>query len=139
LIKPVTKHLLFAGLVVGSLIMSLANAQDDKILSNIAPVDNLCMSGDDCAAAPVAAGPAEPRTGDEIYAAACGTCHTAGVSGAPRTGNVDDWAPRIAQGNESMFTNAWNGYNAMPAKGLCMDCSEDEIRAAIAHMVDQSQ
>jgi cytochrome c5 len=139
LIKPVTKRLLFAGLVVSSLILSFANAQEDKILSNIAPVDSLCMSGEDCAAAPVAAGPAEPRTGDQIYASACGTCHTAGVSGAPRTGNVDDWAPRVAQGMDSMFNNAWNGLNAMPPKGLCMDCSEDEIRAAISHMVDQSQ
>lgn len=109
----------------------------EGIKERIAPAGSVCMSGDDCAAAPVAAAPSGPRTGEAIYKASCTTCHAIGVSGAPRLGNADDWAPRIAA--DKLFENAWNGLNAMPAKGLCMDCSEDEIKATITYMVENSQ
>ncbi|BFM09529.1 c-type cytochrome [Halioxenophilus aromaticivorans] len=118
---------------------AVADQVTDAIAERIAPVGSLCKSGDDCAAAPVAAAPAGPRSGEDIYNASCTTCHAIGVSGAPRFGNADDWAPRIAQGMDTLFDHAWNGLNAMPAKGLCMDCSEDDIKAAIQHMVDASQ
>lgn len=117
----------------------VADEVNDAIAERIAPIGSVCKSGDDCAAAPVAAAPAGPRSGEDIYNASCTTCHAIGVSGAPRFGNADDWAPRIAAGNDSLFNNAWNGLNAMPAKGLCMDCSEDDIKAAIAYMVENSQ
>jgi cytochrome c5 len=32
-----------------------------------------------------------------------------------------------------------NGINAMPPKGMCMDCSDDEIKDAVKHMVDNSK
>ncbi|NMV43156.1 cytochrome c5 family protein, partial [Vibrio parahaemolyticus] len=56
--------------------------------------------------------------------------------GAPKTGNADDWAPRIAQGKDTLVKHALEGFNAMPAKGTCMDCSDDEIIAAIDHMIE---
>ena len=117
----------------------LASDPNEAIAERIAPVGNVCLSGDDCAAAPVAAAPAGPRSGQELYDTKCTTCHAVGVSGAPRFGNADDWAPRVAQGDDSLFNNAWNGLNAMPPKGLCGDCSEDEIKAAITYMVDNSK
>ena len=57
-------------------------------------------------------------------------------SGAPKTGDAGDWAPRIAQGKDVLADHAINGFNAMPAKGSCMDCSDDEIIAAIEHMIE---
>jgi len=120
---------------------AVATAKDpnEAIAERIAPVGDLCMSGDDCAAAPVAAAPAEPRSGEQVYNTACTTCHAVGVSGAPRLGEPGDWTARIAQGEDVLFDHAWNGFNAMPAKGLCTDCSEDEIKAAIAYMLENSQ
>jgi cytochrome c5 len=91
------------------------------------------------AAAPAAT--AETQTaaadGQSIYKASCQACHAAGVAGAPKLGDKDAWAPRIAKGNDAMYLSLKNGLNAMPPKGACMSCSEDELRAAMEYMVEQ--
>ncbi|MFP3459052.1 c-type cytochrome, partial [Psychrobacter sp. SIMBA_152] len=48
--------------------------------------------------------------------------------------SADDWAPRIAKGKDTLLDHAINGFNAMPPRGTCMDCSDDEISAAIDFM-----
>jgi cytochrome c5 len=75
--------------------------------------------------------------GQKIYQASCQACHAAGVAGAPKLGDKEAWAPRIAKGNEALFSSVSNGLNAMPPKGGCMSCSEDGLRAAIEYMVEQ--
>ncbi|WP_286875577.1 c-type cytochrome, partial [Marinimicrobium sp. UBA4509] len=62
----------------------------------------------------------------------------AGVSGAPMLGSVDDWASRIEKGSETLYDHAINGFNAMPAMGLCSDCSDEEIQATVDYMVEES-
>ena len=47
----------------------------------------------------------------EIYGTFCIACHASGVNGAPKTGNADDWAPRIAQGKETLVKHALEGFN----------------------------
>jgi cytochrome c5 len=125
------------------LLSALAVAQSSNVSKEIenrlAPVGKVCMAGDDCAAAPVAsASSGEPRSGEEIYGSACATCHDAGVSGAPMLGSVDDWASRIEKGSETLYDHAINGFNAMPAMGLCSDCSDEEIQATVDYMVEES-
>ena len=94
--------------------------------------------GDPCAEnigkAPVAVA---ARTGDQVYTAACAGCHNSGAAGAPKTGDAGAWASRVDQGMETMVKHAINGYNAMPARGLCADCSDQEIADAVAFMVDK--
>jgi len=75
--------------------------------------------------------------GQGIYKASCQACHAAGVAGAPKLGDKDAWAPRIAKGSDAMYTSVIKGLNAMPPKGACMSCSEDELRAAVDYMVEQ--
>ena len=75
--------------------------------------------------------------GQGIYKASCQACHAAGVAGAPKLGDKDAWAPRIAKGNDAMYTSVMKGLNAMPPKGACMSCSDDELRAAVDYMVEQ--
>ena len=91
------------------------------------------------AAAPAAT--AETQTaaadGQGIYKASCQACHAAGVAGAPKLGDKDAWAPRIAKGSDALYTSVLKGLNAMPPKGACMSCSEDELRAAVDYMVEQ--
>lgn len=125
------------------LLSALAVAQSSNVSKEIenrlSPVGQVCMAGDDCAAAPVAsASSGEPRSGEEIYGSACATCHDAGVSGAPMLGSVDDWASRIEKGSETLYDHAINGFNAMPAMGLCSDCSDEEIQATVDYMVEES-
>ena len=66
-------------------------------------------------------------------------CHATGAGGAPMLGDAVAWADRIAQGNDALYDHAINGLNGMPAKGLCMDCSDEEIQVAVDYMVVGSQ
>jgi len=75
--------------------------------------------------------------GQKTYETTCQACHTAGVAGAPKFGDKAAWAPRIAKGNDALLSSVKNGLNAMPPKGTCMTCSDDDLRAAIAYMVEQ--
>lgn len=78
-----------------------------------------------------------PVDGQKIYQASCQACHAAGVAGAPKLGDKEAWAPRIAKGNDALFSSVMNGLNAMPPKGACMGCSDEELRAAIVYLVEQ--
>ena len=75
--------------------------------------------------------------GKAIYEQSCKVCHAAGVAGAPKLGDKDAWAPRIAQGDATLLEHATKGLNAMPPMGTCMSCSEDDLKAAIAYMTSQ--
>ena len=124
-------------LFVATLVMAQANASTDaqaeKIRERIKPVAEVCVQGDDCGG-PVVAASTGPRTGDAIYAASCAGCHSIGVAGAPKKGDTAAWDKRLAKGFDKTLANAISGLNAMPAKGLCMDCSDDELTAAIKFM-----
>jgi cytochrome c5 len=78
------------------------------------------------------------KTGEEVFKAVCTTCHTAGVAGAPKFGNAGDWAPRIAQGYDTLAHNALNGKGAMPARGGTSpdDYSDFEIERAVVYMAN---
>ncbi len=76
------------------------------------------------------------RSGETVYNQGCAACHTAGLAGAPMLANNDQWKDRLPKGLEMLTANAYNGYNAMPAKGLCMDCSELEIERSVQYMLD---
>ena len=91
--------------------------------------------------APAADKPADTQTasaeGQNIYQKSCQACHATGVAGAPKLGDKEAWAPRIAKGNDVLLSSVTNGLKAMPPKGTCMTCSEDELRAAIDYMVGE--
>ena len=78
--------------------------------------------------------------GETTYNRYCFSCHAAGVAGAPRVGDAAAWAPRIAKGVDALVVSASNGVPpGMPAKGLCLQCSEADLRAAIDYMTDRSR
>lgn len=117
--------------------LALAAAKDD-ISARISPVGDLCLSGDDCAAAPVVVA-AGPRSGEDIYGSKCIACHGSGAAGAPKFGDAGAWAPRVAKGIDVLYTGAIKGFKGMPAKGLCMDCSDDEIKEAVDYIIAKSK
>ena len=53
---------------------------------------------------------AETLSGPQVYNSACLACHGAGVGGAPILGDPEAWAPRIAQGIDTLTSHAINGY-----------------------------
>lgn len=91
------------------------------------------------AAAPVA----ENTVGKSVFGKTCAMCHAAGIAGAPKPGNKDEWGPRIAQGNEVLYKHALEGFNgakgSMPARGGNTSLKDDEVKAAVDYMVAQSR
>ncbi|EIU6807936.1 c-type cytochrome [Vibrio parahaemolyticus] len=125
---------LFAALTfsTAALASDISQTEYDAIAERIKPVGDVYLAGSE----PVKEEPTGPRDGAKVYGTFCIACHASGVNGAPKSGNADDWASRIAQGKDVLVKHALEGFNAMPAKGTCMDCSDDEIIAAIDHMID---
>lgn len=75
---------------------------------------------------------------DKIYGSFCSGCHTAGSGGAPRLGDGGEWAERLADGKGMVYARAIHGYNSMPAKGNCVVCSEEDIKAVVDWMLTQT-
>ncbi|OZB12194.1 MAG: cytochrome c5 family protein [Marinobacter sp. 34-60-7] len=129
--------LLGLGLSAGVALASV----EDEIRARIAPVGEVCLQGEDCgeAAAPAASASSGPRSGSEVYDAVCMACHTTGAAGAPKIGDAAAWSDRIPKGLETLIDHAINGFNAMPAKGGCASCPDEEIAAAVEYLVEESQ
>lgn len=114
---------------------------EDEIRERIKPVGEVCISGEDCGdiAAPVATAAAGPRSGEDIYKTTCFGCHGTGAAGAPKFGDSAAWSARTSKGLDAVISNAINGINAMPPRGTCASCSDDDIAAAVNYMVDNSK
>jgi cytochrome c5 len=94
------------------------------------------------AAKPAPAVPTTPtaaRSGKQVYETTCFACHAIGAAGAPKFGDKAAWAPRIAQGIDTLLSHAVNGFQGksgvMPPRGTCANCSDGELKAAIEYMV----
>ncbi|MBV1907260.1 MAG: c-type cytochrome [Pseudomonadales bacterium] len=110
---------------------------DDAVRDRLTPFGSSCKAGEECAGTAVVASGGEPLSGQAVYDKSCFICHAAGVGGAPKFQNIDDWKPRLAKGLDTLWSSTQNGLNAgMPPKGTCMDCSDDELRAAMDYMID---
>lgn len=119
----------------------------DQIADRIQPVGKVLMPGETGAAASAVAEVAAPvvaeLTGAQVYNNACGACHTNGIGGAPKLGDVSGWQPRVAQGLEILRSHAVNGYQGsagyMPAKGGNLGLSDEEVYRAVDYMIAESQ
>lgn len=93
-------------------------------------------------AQPPAAAAADLAQGEAIYKKSCMACHGMGVAGAPKLGEPEQWAPRIAQGMDTLVQHATEGFKGakgyMPPRGGFMSLSDAEVSAAVAYMVSES-
>lgn len=81
--------------------------------------------------------------GQDTYGKACVACHGAGVAGAPKLGDKGDWGPRIAQGNDTLYKHALEGFTGkkgmMPPKGGNTALADADVKAAVDYMVAQGK
>ncbi len=114
----------------------------DDIAERLKRVGGVCIAGDDCGSG-IAGGTSTASAAGGLesnYNSSCGTCHAAGVAGAPKFGSAEDWEARIATGMDVLYDSAINGKGAaMPAKGLCFTCSDDELKALVDYMISGGQ
>jgi len=130
---------------------SVANRQDDPVFqqqveARIRPFARNAVAGQDNAAlaAPVAATVAAvDLEGEAAYNQACVACHGAGIAGAPKFGDKAAWAPRIAQGKDTLHQHALQGFQGkngvMPAKGGRADLTDQSVMNAVDYMVTAAQ
>jgi cytochrome c5 len=109
-----------------------------KIEENIRPVGQVNVGSVPASAAAGSSAAAAPRSGDAVYNSACVACHSSGVAGAPKVGDQAAWSARAAKGVDGLLSSAISGLNAMPPKGTCAACSDEELKAAIEYMLSQS-
>ncbi|MDH3208839.1 MAG: c-type cytochrome [Burkholderiaceae bacterium] len=76
------------------------------------------------------------KTGEQVFAAQCGACHTAGVANAPKIGDAAAWGPRIATGYEALLNSALKGKGTMGAQGGG-DFGDLEVARAVVYMANQ--
>lgn len=137
-----TIGILAALLAFGAYAIDLTDEQRAAIAERIKPVGESCLEGDDsCGGASAASAAAGPRSGEDVYNAACMACHTTGAAGAPMLGDAGAWAERIGKGVDVLYESGINGLagTGMIAKGGCFKCSDEEVKAAVDYMLESVQ
>ncbi len=125
--------LVFFGLTA----VALPPGTDDEISDRLKPHGNLsrvvvtASTGVEVAKVPL--------SGEEVYGQYCSVCHANGVAGSPLFADTDAWAPRAAKGMEALMVSTINGIGAMPAKGTCSSCSDDELAGAVTYILDAAR
>lgn len=85
------------------------------------------------AVAPEALSPTDPRLAD-LYERSCKACHTQSGGVTPLTGDVQAWQLRLAKGLPALLGSVRQGFNGMPADGLCAECTDADLQQLIAFM-----
>lgn len=138
--------------LVSIMISGLAFASTDDIAERIKRVGDVCVEGAECpsetvsptVATPTVAAPmvvvADGASVESNFNKSCATCHNAGIAGAPKFADAAAWAPRVEKGMDTLYASTINGLPpAMPQKGMCFSCSDDELRALVDYMVDAAK
>jgi cytochrome c5 len=134
------EKMVMACLMLSMLLIPVVNANtaEDEIAARIMKAGSVCVQGADCAQASetlavAGAGSTSPQT---HYDNACKTCHSMGIAGAPIFGDKEAWKDRIAKGTDVLYLSVLNGLApGMPARGLCMSCTDDDLKAIVDLMV----
>jgi len=117
-----------------------AMAGNAEIAERIKKVGEVCIEGEECGnsnTSPIVVAAAGSAGVEDNYNKSCATCHNAGVAGAPKMGDVAAWESRLAKGMDTLYSAAINGMPpAMPQKGMCFSCSDDDLKALVDYMVD---
>ena len=121
-----------------------------QVNERIAAIGHVAVPGDASVseAAPeakvaVAKPVATTLSGPQVFNAACVACHGTGIAGAPKVGDTEAWADRIAKGVDVLKSHAISGFQGsagyMPPKGGRGDLSDDEIFSAVEYMISESR
>lgn len=92
------------------------------------------------ATAKATAAPAQADAGaaPALYGQTCQVCHAQGVAGAPKLGDKAAWAPRMAQGVDTLTAHAIAGKGAMPPRGGST-ASDADIKAVVTYMANAAK
>ena len=79
--------------------------------------------------------------GKTIFGNLCHSCHETGAGGAPKISDKGAWAPRIAQGLDTLVKHAIDGFTGksgvMPPKGGNPALTDAQVKATVEWMMSQ--
>ena len=76
--------------------------------------------------------------GEKTYKASCGVCHATDAMGAPAVGDKKAWVEVLKKGIDTVYANAIDGVNGMPAKGgTTLD--DAQLKEVVDFMVNKSK
>jgi cytochrome c5 len=114
------------------------------INDRIKPIARVAVSGQDNSALEPpkqAAAATADLGGEEVFKQTCTACHGTGVAGAPKVGDAAAWAPRLANGADTLHKHAIVGFQGtagfMPPTGGATSLSDKSIMNAVDYMVSQ--
>ena len=77
--------------------------------------------------------------GKDVYESVCASCHNAGIAGAIKLSDKATWKKHIHHGIDHMVESVIKGKGAMPARGGDPNLTDEEIKAAVNYIVEQTQ
>ena len=78
--------------------------------------------------------------GKAVYQRYCYACHQAGIADAPKLGDQEAWASRLAKSRSELVDNVIRGMApGMPPRAGCGSCTDEELTAAVDFMVLRAQ
>jgi len=83
----------------------------------------------------------DPQAGKKIFQEFCAACHAEKPLidlPAPRINDVKAWAALKQLGIENLLKLTINGVGAMPARGGCFECSDEQLRETIHYILSVS-
>lgn len=89
----------------------------------------------------VPASNAEPTLarGKLVYDTSCVICHQNGQMSAPLIGDPSNWFMRLKTTDlNTLYKHVIDGFNSMPPMGACVTCSDNDIKAAVDYLLDES-
>lgn len=139
--------LMLVGLSVAGAALA-QSARDQLIAERLAPAGSVCLAGDACVSGSSAAGSSASTAGPAMAQAAsaefsasatyeqyCAMCHNTGMANAPRRDDAAHWTARVAEvGLATITNNAITGINAMPARGMCATCTDEQIGELVEYL-----
>ncbi|WP_028373133.1 c-type cytochrome [Legionella lansingensis] len=81
-----------------------------------------------------------PNEGEQIVQHFCANCHALKPLidvGAPRIGEKEDWQVRLQKGIGDILQHTLEGINAMPPRGGCFECTDQQLVLAIVAMLPE--
>lgn len=129
--------LMLVGLGVASAALA-QSVREQQIAERLQPVGSVCLAGEACAAggsAPVAQTATAAFSAEGTYEQYCAMCHNTGMANAPRRDDTAHWTARVEEaGLNAIVTNAINGINAMPPRGMCATCTDEQIGEVVQYL-----
>jgi cytochrome c5 len=158
-----TRLFVLALIKLSLMVLGSNAAAQQSVEDNVRPAGQVCLAGQSCVGSTSGSAPVAPVTStraaapvaavveevaavaaevaafdvESTYQMSCFACHGTGAAGAPILGDAEAWAPRMEKGMDAVMLNVVNGVNAMPPKGLCFTCTDDDLAAIVAYMISQ--